>query len=383
MLVSGRLATVVIPRDAIEGAHEPDKAVTQAVVDYVKDIQRAGVYPRHEMPAAAMQAYHADYYLTEVNNGGHGQFIRNTGIAMLPTTSGDALAALQAMGAGAQHKILVEMLTWVKANLGEPAKQNGFSARTQVLKALDDRFYAAEREKPMTRLAAKWIASWPGLRIVGREQYPTEIERLAQLNPHLAPRRVWQSVQQLRLQMTDDVRITIAAACGAVKPQPEVKLQVRPGVNVEIEGQQWMAFGVGTDKGARLCVFEKTGGRLYELDGSGGRVAAGAQLSTIGADKVRQFVKVAGQVRAAEAIDLLLRKAGLDPRAMITAWEVFEAGVTWIVATGQTRVAAAINGNGAMLTKPDQTPIVKVTREEIERYAALAVAGGDSMRSPA
>jgi hypothetical protein len=383
MIVGGRLAMVVIARDAIEGAHEPDKAVTQAVVDYVKDIQRAGVYPRHEMPAAAMQAYHADYYLTQVNNGGHGQFIRNTGIAMLPTASGDALAALQAMGAGAQHQILVEMLTWVKANLGEPAKQNGFAARTQHLKALDDRFHAAEREKPMTRLAAKWIASWPGLRIVGREQYQTEIERLAQLNPHLAPRRVWQSVQQLRLQMTDDARITIAAACGAVKPQPEVKLQVSPGANLEIEGQQCVAFGVGTDKGARLCVCEKTGGRLYELDGSGGRVAAGAQLSTVGADKVRQFVKVADQMRAADAIDLLLRKAGLDPRAMLTAWEVSDQGVTWIVATGQTRVAAATIGNGAVLTKPDQTPIARVTREEIERYAAVVAAGADSMRPPA
>src|SRR5580693_7923058 len=112
MIVGGRLATVVIPRDAIEGAQEPDKAVTQAVVDYVNDIQRKGVYPRHEMPAAAMQAYHAEYYLAQVKNGGHSQFIRNTGIAMLPTTAGDALAALQAMGAGAQHQILLEMLAW-------------------------------------------------------------------------------------------------------------------------------------------------------------------------------------------------------------------------------------------------------------------------------
>ena len=145
MIVDGRLATVVIPRDAIEGAQEPDKAVAQALIDYVNDVQRAGIYPRHEMPAVAMQAYHASYYLAQVSNGGHGQFIRNTGIAMLPTISGDALAALQAMGAGAQHQILIEMLTWVKANLGEAAKQDGFSVRAQVLKALDDRFHAARQ----------------------------------------------------------------------------------------------------------------------------------------------------------------------------------------------------------------------------------------------
>jgi hypothetical protein len=383
MIVGGRLATVVIPREAIEGAPEPDKAVTQAVVAYVNDIQRAGVYPRHEMPAAAMQAYHVEYYLTQVSNGGHSKFIRNTGIAMLPTTSGDVLAGLKAMGAGAQHQILLEVLAWLKASLEEAAKQNGSAVRAAALKALDDRFHAAEREQPITRLAARWIASWTGLRVVGREQYQAEIDRLAQLNPHLAPRRVWQSVQQLRLQTSDDLQVTIAAACGAVKPQPEVKLQVRPGGNMEIEGQQCMAFGVGTDKGARLCAFEKAGGRLYELDGSGQRVAAGARLSTVGADKIRQFVQVAGQMRAAEAIDLLLRKAGLDPRAMITAWEVFDGGVTWIVAAGETRLAAAVIGNGALLTKPDQTPIVRVAREEIERYAAVAAAGGDSMRPSA
>jgi Domain of unknown function (DUF4375) len=383
MIVGGRLAMVVIARDAIEGAHEPDKAVTQAVVDYVNDMQRAGVYPRHEMPAAAMQVYHADYYRTQVNNGGHSQFIRNTGIAMLPTTSGDALAALQAMGAGAHHRILVELLAWVKANLAEAAKQNGFSARADALKALDDRFHAAERDKPMTRLAARWIASWPGLRVVAREQYQAEIDRLAQLNPHLTRRRVWQYVQQLRFQMTNDLQITIAAACGAVKPQPEVKLAVRPGVSLEIEGQQCTAFGVGTDKGTRLCVFEKTGGRLYELNGSAGRIAAGAQLSTIGADRIRQFVTVADQMLAAEAIVLMLWKARLDPKAMVTAWEVADGGVTWIVATGQTRVAAAIVGTGAVLTKPDQTPIARVSREDMERIAAEAAAGRDSLRPPA
>jgi hypothetical protein len=383
MIVDGRLATVVIPRDAIEGAQEPDKAVTQAVVDYVNDIQRAGVYPRHEMPAAAMQAYHAEYYLAQVRNGGHSQFIRNTGIAMLPTTSGDALAALHAMGAGAQHQILLEILAWVKANLEEAAKQNGFSARADALKAFDERFHAAEREKPVTPLAARWIARWSGLRVVGREQYQAEIDRLAQLNPHLARRRVWQSVQQLRYQMTDQLQITIAAACGAVKPAPEVKLAVRPGVNVEIEGQQCVAFGVGTDKGTRLCVHEKAGARLYELGSNAGRVAAGAQLSSVGADRIAQFSKAADQLLAPEALVVLLWKARLDPKAVVTAWDVVDEGVTWIVATGQTRAAAAVARTGAVLTKPDQTPLATVSRQEMERIAAEAVAGRDSLRPPA
>jgi hypothetical protein len=86
---------------------------------------------------------------------------------------------------------------------------------------------------------------------------------------------------------------------------------------------------------------------------------------------------------AAEAIVVMLWKARLDPKAMVTAWEVSDGGVTWIVATGQTRVAAAIVGTGAVLTKPDQTPIARVSREDMERIAAEAAAGRDSLRPPA
>jgi hypothetical protein len=152
---------------------------------------------------------------------------------------------------------------------------------------------------------------------------------------------------------------------------------------VEIEGQKCMAFGVGTDKGKRLCVYEKAGGRLYELDSHAGRVAAGARLSTVGADRIQQFAKAADPLLAPEALVSLLWKAHLDPKAMVTAWDVADDAMSWIVATGETRAAAAVARTGAVLTKPDQTPIASVSREEMERIAAEAVAGRDSLRPPA
>lgn len=138
MIVGGRLTTVVVPRNALEAAREPDKAeyLTCAVVDYVNEIQRIGIYMGDELPAAAMQAYHADYYLAQVINGGHRQFIGNTGAEMLPTTSGDALAGLKAMGASAQHQILLEMMAWVEANPGAAATQNGFPPAPQRSRCL-------------------------------------------------------------------------------------------------------------------------------------------------------------------------------------------------------------------------------------------------------
>lgn len=398
MIVDGRLTTVVVPHEALEAARDPKKAdyLTGALVDYVNQIQRTGVYTRHELPVVAMQAYHADYYLAQVMNGGHSQFIGNTGAAMLPTTSADALAGLKAMGASTQHQILQEMMAWVEANPGEAAAQNGFAARPPTLEALDDRFYEIERQHPMTPLAARWIASWSELQAVMPDQYASEIERLAQLHPHVSQRRIWRSVRQIHFQMTDRVQITVAAACGAVVPEPELKLLVIRGSDRDVEEEQCIAVEVKTDKGARVCVYEKAGGQLYEY-GPGSQSPkpaemheilrnlppslVGARLSVVTADTVGNFARIAEQNLAAEAIDLLLRNSGLDPAAMITALAVSDDRATWYAVTGKTGVMVATFRNRADLVGSDGKAAMTVMRAEIERHAAEAAAGRDSMRA--
>lgn len=399
MFVNGRSTTVVVPHRALEAAQDPEKAdyLTAAVVDYVNEIQRTGAYTRDELPVVSMQAYHTDYYFAQVMNGGHSQFIGNTGVAMLPTTSADALAGLKAMGANAQHQILQEMMAWVKANANEAAAQNGFSQRAPALEALDTRFYEAERQEPMIPLAARWIANWPELQTVAADQYASEIERLAQLHPHWSQRQIWRSVRRIRFQMTDRVEITVAAACGAVAPEPELKLLVIRGSNQDVE-EEYTAFEVKTDQGARVCVYEKAGGQLYEYGpGSRGPKPAdiheilkvlppslvGARLSVVAADIVEKFSRVAEQNLAAEAIDLLLRNSGLDPGAIITALAVNDDQATWYAVTGKTGITVETLGDRADLLGPDGKAARTVTRAEIERHAAEAAAGRDSMSAHA
>ena len=398
MMEAGRLTTVVVRRQALDGAKQPDKAydLVYAIVEYVNHVQREGVFHARELPAVAIQAYHADFYLAQVNNGGHSQFIGNAG-ANLPTTSADALAGLKAMGADAQHQILSEMVAWLNANPEEAAAQNGFSVRAKLLDELDTRFYEADKQSPMIDRSANWIATWPELRAVEDDQYAAEILKLAQLNPHLAPRRIWQSTQSLLYEMTERLQLTVAVACGAVTPDPEVKLAVRAGSQMEIEGQMCMAFGVGTDNGTRLCVFEDTGGRLYEYLKSPPlpatatpeqkrtfrHMTAGRRLSTASMETILAFLEMAEQTLAAEAIDLLLRKAALEPSSAVTAWKLHDNGATWIVVSGQRRVIAATSTDRATLTQRDGTPVASVTRAEIEQHAALAATGGASMQQPA
>jgi len=393
----GRLTTVVVRRQDHDEGRQPGngQALVNAVVHFVNDAMDAGVYTRDELPAVAMQTYHADYYLAQVENGGHSQFIGNVG-DMLPLTSADALAGPKAMGAHAQYDVLTAMTAWVKANPEEAAIQNGFSVRAKLLNKLDKRFQAAEREAPISEVSANWIAGWPELRIVETDQYLPEIDRLAQLNPHLGPRRIWQGVQSIRDQLTDSLQVTVAAACGAVEPEPEMKLAIHAGSMIEIEGETCKAFGVATDKATRLCVIEEAGGRLYEFikntrptnptreDLLNFRaMSAGARLSTVSAKTIDQFTAIAERTMSCEAIDLLLRKASLEPRPTITAWKINDDGASWILAAGQNRLIATTSTDRATITQHDGSPIAAVTRAEINRHAAEAAAGRASMQLPA
>ena len=81
-------------------------------------------------------------------------------------------------------------------------------------------------------------------------------------------------------------------------------------------------------------------------------------------------------------IDLLLRKGGFDSRAMVTAWELVDGKASWILTTGKDRVAAVVSAQDAVLTKPDRTPILRVSRAEIGRHASLVATAGDTMGPP-
>lgn len=62
-----------------------DKEIVSAVVDeYVNDLRQRGYYLKGELPANAMRSYNTDYYLAQVANGGHGQFMHNSGMPPSP-----------------------------------------------------------------------------------------------------------------------------------------------------------------------------------------------------------------------------------------------------------------------------------------------------------
>ena len=252
----GRLTTVIVPRKWVDAAATPDGAyhMSAAIVDYVNDVQQAGVFARHEMPAKAMQAYHADYYLAQVNNGGHSQFIGNSG-ELLRTITADALAGLEAMGAEAQHQILTEMAAWAAANPADAGAQDGFGIRARAARrAWTPGSTTAEQTRQWPNSPRAGSPAWPELRIVEDDQYAAAIEELAALQPRLANCASSGGISQnIRYQVTDPLQIAIAAACGAVEPEPEIKVGVGGGLYQEIEGEECLAFKPGNPIRASGC----------------------------------------------------------------------------------------------------------------------------------
>ena len=65
MVPGGRLTRVVVRENALKD-DETDKEwrlLVDELVGYVNDLLEIGQYTADEIPALAMQAYHADYYL--------------------------------------------------------------------------------------------------------------------------------------------------------------------------------------------------------------------------------------------------------------------------------------------------------------------------------
>ena len=66
---------VVVSRSKAEEAGEEPFDLVFAVMQFATTMVSKGLYRYPEINPKAMQVYHADWYSSEVKNGGHSQFI--------------------------------------------------------------------------------------------------------------------------------------------------------------------------------------------------------------------------------------------------------------------------------------------------------------------
>jgi hypothetical protein len=403
----GNLGTVIVPRSAFAQATQggnPHELV-QAVVNFVNAMTGPGIYSRFEIHPKAMQAYHADFYLAQVNNGGHSQFIHNCH-GNLPYVATDVRAGLAGMKAETQLSIFEQMTAWIAQNPEEVSKQTGFQGgRAAPLDELDKAFYAAEESAPMIPANALWIASWPELRPVDDADYEEAIRRVIAMNPLREARLITRAVDNLRRQMTDWFNVGVGLACtNAAKL--EMKFAIGGGSMMDVEGEAQMAFVVRTSTAVRFCVVDKAHAALYERieadnppmpdvgdvegmreairDGRLARFKApsvGARLSNVNAKMIAGVVELATEYGSPVALDLLLRKANIaveDAHVAPLSIEPRSTGpvVNWVVDAGGQALFAMSLANGSALLRPaDNSHLASVTKAEIDAHAARVETG--------
>jgi len=106
---------------------------------YVTDIVRRGV-ARSALPRDFFDLHALDYYYSQVCNGGHCQFIGNSG-GMLDSNVDHAPRGSEMLTLPELGRLLTECRDWSDANPEERDKLAGWEFWLEVLERLDDRFF--------------------------------------------------------------------------------------------------------------------------------------------------------------------------------------------------------------------------------------------------
>jgi Domain of unknown function (DUF4375) len=370
-----------------------------AVMEYVNALTIDGCYRSNELPPETVHAVGAERYLGEVNNGGHRQFVLNSGADYL-LKSRDALSGLVGMGATEHAALLTAMMDWTAQNSELLAKsQEDFGPSPDFIDELDMKFYKLEERAPMAVLSSKWISTWVNLKAVDDSHYEAEIQQLIASHPEHKSRLITKRVNNLDNQMTDRLLVSMGLAathCDA----PEMLLRITAGFYSRLVQEKRMAWCVETTHGWRHGVVSESGVAFYEdnkdvdheteiedeiADMTGedeGRklpefagVYLGRKLSEVSADQITQVANAAHRFDTSAALDLLLRKLGIEDQSVaasalyVTSLDNHSDSSRWVACVGDRFFTLHAVDSGARLAESEvPESLVEVSRAEIRLH---------------
>lgn len=175
-----------------EMADEGGADLVQATVDFTNWAMNDAHLLPGEFPLEALCAYYADYYLAEVNNGGHAQWACNSDYhPLVVKTAGWGLEAMGAHEYLTIHQEFVRLMSDPEFSKKILASESGFNGTYEEVNALDDRFYAldADFSYPMLKISAAWLKSLPHLKALQPETLEAEKSAVIAGNPYWVERR--------------------------------------------------------------------------------------------------------------------------------------------------------------------------------------------------
>lgn len=181
------ITSIVVTKNLYDSTDPHD--LPYSVVMYVNQLLHEGFYERDELPKEALWSYNVDYYLAQVNNGGHGQFIGNS--RWVEPIVMDIQDGLEAMGHDEALDIFRDLMRFAAtepARFAQAGEGGGFGDIDTVIADLDRRFFAG----PTSTIApanGAWLRTLSNLAVLSDKDRDTEIARMISANTAAAARR--------------------------------------------------------------------------------------------------------------------------------------------------------------------------------------------------
>jgi Domain of unknown function (DUF4375) len=261
-----------------------------------------------------LPVYSSDYYLAQVNNGGHAQFIWN-GRAYLEKNCAAAIMAFKAMQSQGHLAIMNDMQDWLKAAGEQAFEQTGLvgdGKRAPFLEALDDRFFSQQSTAPMTPLSATWIKTWRNLTVVKDSAYAAEVAKLAAQNPKRANRKAVEALFPIISRTTTHLEVGFGLAVSHL-PTPGILMSIQPGIFTNFGPESVPVFRLVTTAGEFLGVLYSIGVIVYPFDKSGQPKDPNKPLRYVDNQMIDSVVKLSTTTNAGVAIGFLLKDQFGDP----------------------------------------------------------------------
>ena len=245
---------IIVPQKAFQSESPYD--LVQAVVNFVNFALRHACFHRDEIAQNAMRAYHVDYYLAQVNNGGHSQFAANSN--MLDVILKDIGEGLDAIGHGAAD-VYKRFLTFSKAEparMAKVLKSGGFGDIDPFMDGIDKEFYALNEKSPLINANRDWLKSLPELQVVADTDYIAVTDAFAATNKDADKRKAEREEATRAADLRDPLKRAMIYLCMMVEePRRFIAWhQGHPGFDLG-DGVKVVRFIAETDKGMCSAFF--------------------------------------------------------------------------------------------------------------------------------
>ena len=396
------LPPILIPRSAADSEDPADFVL--ALVNYVNAMQEHGHFQRDEISQNAMRSYHTDYYLAQVANGGHGQFVGNSGwVPVIIQDIRDGLAAMQLDGYSAIFSELCSLIDSDAQRAKAIADGGGFGEIDPAIQALDSRFYEPDCYKVITPANARWLRTLPELEIVEDEAYAARMQALFEANPKLAVRKATAERARFQHMITDPLQVAGRLLAMESRRMP-FRLVSHGNIETAPDGREGTAWLIAVGDGqARMFLFDDAvilcdtylpDGRLItpelhaqeqekmmagDFDGMAGWAeSSNREVARVEAGLVNEAIEMAGRLPVVTAGNMLARKLGDDEEMVSVSPGMKHNSGTWlwVLETNKRAGLFGFQHDGVKMINFDASPLIHL--DESEMRAAYAFEQDDS-----